>query len=37
MSLLFIAELTITIVIFATGDKIIDEIIDATHSQQERE
>jgi hypothetical protein len=37
MSVLFIVELTIAIVIFATGDKIIDQIIDKAEAQEEWE
>ena len=35
MGVLFILELTIAIVIFATGDKIIDAVIDKTQAYDE--
>ncbi len=35
MSALFIAELTIAIVIFATGDKIIDAVVDKANAEDQ--
>lgn len=35
MSALFIVELTIAIVIFATGDKIIDAVVDKANAEDQ--
>jgi len=34
IALLFIAELTVSIVVFATGDKIIDEIVNKADAEE---
>ena len=35
IGVLFLAELTVAIIVYATGDKIIKEVIDQTKSQEE--